>query len=302
MLMEEYAPRAALYEALPDVLLDLQVGDLMGQCQTRPQPPVWIRLAGGSASQDFESSTVGVLYDVDSFTVEAGATVYQTDLLSVQTSLHHIKGSVDVSSPTRGGDIHIQGRGASADMHWHSASGYYIAGRLSLTDFDMDLSSDTVGRLASSLDAEGLGLHVSSGRRMRLGERSHWTPHARLGYTKLSVDSFTDAVDAQASFPDAKRYRGGIGVLAETLRDAFGGALSVQGSVHLERTFGGSRTTSRVSGERLEAKPENSYLLLGLGAAWQQGPWVLSSTLSTREVLGSSSDEYSGSVELGMLF
>ena len=303
MLIEEYAPRAALYEALPDVLLDLQASDLTGQRQTpQPQPQAWIRLAGGSASQDFERSTVGAAYDADSFTVEAGATVWQTDVLDVQASLHHIKGSVDVSSPNRGGDIRIRGKGVSVDTHWHDKSGHYVSARLSLTDFDMDLSSDNVGRLASGLDAEGLGLHVSGGKRMRWGERSHWTPHARLDYTKLSIGSFTDAVDARASFPDAKRYRGGIGVLAETLREVSRGDLSLQGSVHLERTFGGSRTSSRVSGTRLTAKPQNNTLQLGLGGAWQRGPWLLSGTFSAREALGSGGNEYSGSVQLRMLF
>ena len=274
----------------------------MGQCQTWPHPTAWIRLAGGSASQDFERSTVGAAYDADSFTVEAGATVWQTDVLDVQASLHHIKGSVDVSSPNRGGDIYIKGKGISMDTHWHDEGGYYLSGRLSLTDFDMDLSSDNVGRLASGLDAEGLGLHVSGGRRMRLGERSHWTPHARLGYTRLSIDSFTDTVDARASFSDAKRYRGGIGILVETLRDAYEGDLSLQGSLHLERTFGGSSTSTRVSGERLAARPQDNTLLLGLGGTWQQGPWLLSGTFSAREALGSGGDEYAGSVELGMVF
>ena len=135
------------------------------------------------------------------------------------------------------------------------------------------------------------------------GASAHTGPRMQGSATReLSIDSFTDTVDARASFQDAERYRGGIGILVETLRDAYEGDLSLQGSIHLERTFGGSRTSTRVSGERLAARPQDNTLQLGLGGAWQQGPWLLSGTFSAREALGSGGDEYSGSVELGMVF
>ena len=301
MLIEEYAPRAALYEALPEFLLGLQTGDLSGQYRFLPKPPVWIELRGGSGSQDFERSTVGAKYDADYFVVEAGATVLEREHWNVRASLHRVTGSADVSSPVKGGDIHAKGAGLSFDAHWHNEASYYAAGCFSWTNYDLDISSDTVGRLISAVDADGLALHVEAGRRMRWGEdRVWWTPHVWLDRTRISVDSFTDAVEARASFPDAKRTTAGFGLMAETVKDMPGGELALRASLDIEHRFGGTDTSSRVSGERLSAEPEENSALLALGSAWRQGPWVIDAVISARE--GSGDDSYSGSLNLGMRF
>ena len=72
MFMEEYAPRAALYEALPDVLLRLQHRDAVRAPRSRPERSQWIRVTGRTGSQDFKRSTVGGEYDLDYFEIEAG--------------------------------------------------------------------------------------------------------------------------------------------------------------------------------------------------------------------------------------
>ena len=136
---------------------------------------------------------------------------------------------------------------------------------------------------------------------MRQGEdRVWWTPHVRLGHTRVSVDSFTDTVEARASFPDADRYTAGLGLMVETVKDRFGGELALMASLDIEHKFGSTDTSSRVSGERLSAEPQENSASLALGSAWRQGPWMIDAVISARE--GSDDDEYSGSLNLGMRF
>ena len=302
MFMEEYAPRAALYEALPDFLLRMHNWDQASQRLFLPQSPVWIRLLGSTGSQAFKRSTVGVDYDADRFSVEAGVNISLSDNFNIWASVHHVTGSADVSSPVNGGDIHVKGAGLAVDAYWSSENDYYATGRLSLTSYDIDLSSNTIGRLKSNADAYGHALHVEAGRRMLLSEHTHWTPRAWLGHTRISVDNFTDTVDSRVSFSNEDRFTGGLGVMVETVRTGQGGELSLRGSLDFEQKLGGSKTVTRVSGERLSAEPGQSSILLGLGGAWHTGPFKYSAQLSAREELNSGGEEYSGFINVGMHF
>ena len=157
-------------------------------------------------------------YDADRFAVEAGVNIPLSEDFDIWASMHHVTGSADVDSPVNGGDIRVTGTGLSLDAYWSGENDYYAAGRLSLTDYDMDLSSNTIGRLKSNGDANGQSVHVEAGRRMTLSEHLHWTPRAWLGHTRISVDKFTDAVDSRVSFPTTDRLTGGLGVMVESVR------------------------------------------------------------------------------------
>ena len=301
LIMEEYAPRAALYEALPDFLLGLQTTNLFEHHLLSSELPVWTTLQGSTGDQGFDRSTVGAEYDTEHLMVSAGGTVLENRRWKVDASVHHVSGSADVSSPVRGGDIHAKGQGLSLAVCWCSGGDYHAVGRMDWTEYELDISSDQVGRLVSGVDADRLSLEVEAGRRMAWGERMHWTPHVRLGRAKLSIDSFTDAVQDEVSFPDEGRHVGSLGVIADTMRSAWGGELFLRGLVNLEHRFGDTNTTSRVSGEILRAEPEESSVRVGLGAVWQQGPWVLDAALSAREASGGN-HAYSGSLTIGMQF
>ena len=292
---EEYAPRAALYEALPDFLLGLHT------VPPPPDLPVWIELSGHTGSRDFDHSTVDTRYDTEHLVVSAGVRVPVSSHWEIDASVHQVSGSADVSSPVKGGDIHARGQGLSFGAHWHSEHDYYATGRVSWTDYDLDMSSDNIGLLISQVEADRLALQMEAGRRMAWGERAHWTPQVRVDHIQVRVDGFTDAVGARASFPQAERYRASLGVLAGTTKEARDGELSLWGSVHLQRGFGDTSTTSLVSGERLRAKSQADSVQLGLGATWQQGPWVLNVALSARQASGGS-HSYSGSLNVGIQF
>ena len=302
VFMEMYGARAAVYEALPDLLFRMQEWDSASQRLFVPDSPVWVQLLGSTGSQDFERSTVGADYDVDQFAVQAGMTVSVSEAFDLTASLHHVTGSADVDSPTRGGDIHVKGKGASLEAWWSLQNDTYAHARLSVTDYDLALSSDTIGRLKSSGDASGHTLYLEAGRRMELGETLHWTPRAWLKRSRVSVDSFTDTVDAHVSFSDKDRSTAGIGVIVETVQEANSEGFLLRGSLDFEQKIGSPKTVTRVSGEQLSAEPEQSSILLDLGGAWHRGPFTYSVELSARGDLGSGGEEYSGFVHVGMRY
>ena len=301
--MEEYAPRAAVYEVLPDFMLRMQNGKPTGPRLFLPESPVYIRLLGNTGSQEFKRSTVNANYDAGRFAVEAGVNIPLFENLDIWASMHHVTGSADVSSPVNGGDIDVTGAGLSLDAYWSGENDYYATGRLSLTDYDIDLSSNTIGRLKSNGDANGQSVHVEAGRRMTLSENSHWTPRAWLGHTRISVDKFTDAVDSRVSFSNTDRFTGGLGVMAETVRAEYGGGeLLLRGSLDFEQKFGDSKTVALVSGERLSAEPEKSSALLSLSGTWNKGSFKFSAELSARQDFNSGGEDYSGVIHVGMRF
>ena len=302
MFMEEYAPRAAVYEVLPDFLLRMQNWAPTRQHLLLPESPTWIRLIGSTGSQEFKHSSVNADYDADRFVLEAGAKLSLGEAFNIWATLHHVTGSADVSSPVNGGDIHVQGTGLSVNAYWNHEHNYYAAGHVSLTSYDLDLSSHTIGRLKSNIDASGHAVHLEAGRRMVLGEHLHWTPRAWLGHTRISVDNFTDVVESRVSFSNVERLTGGLGVLVEAVHTRSGGELLLHGALDVEQKFGSSRTLTWVSGERLRAEPEESSMLLGLGATLHQGPFTYSAELSAREELHSGGQEYSGFINVGMHF
>ena len=302
MFVEEYAPRAALYEVLPDFMLRMQKWEPTRRLFL-PESPVYIRLLGNTGSQEFKRSTVNANYDADRSAVEAGVNIPLFENLDIWASMHHVTGSADVYSPVNGGDIRVTGSGLSVDAYWSGEDDYYATGRLSLTDYDMDLSSNTIGRLKSNGDANGQSVHVEAGRRMTLSENLHWTPRAWLGHTRISVDKFTDAVDSRVSFSNTDRFTGGLGVMAESVRAEYGGGeLLLRGSLDFEQKFGDSRTVTLVSGERLSAEPEKSSALLSLSGAWNKGSFKFSAELSARQDFNSGGEDYSGVINVGMNF
>ena len=303
MFMETYAPRAALYEVLPDFMLRMQKWEPTRQRLFLPESPVYIRLLGSTGSQEFKHSTVNANYDADRSAVEAGVNIPLFENLDIWASMHHVTGSADVDSPVDGGDIRVTGAGLSVDAYWSSENDYYATGRLSLTDYDIDLSSNTIGRLKSNGDANGQSVHVEAGRRMALSENLHWTPRAWLGHTRISVDQFTDAVDSRVSFSNTDRFTGGLGVMVESVRTEYGGGeLLLRGSLDFEQKFGDSKTVTLVSGERLSAEPEKSSALMSLSGTWKKGPFKFSAELSARQDFNSGGEDYSGTINLGMNF
>ena len=226
--IEEYAPRAAIYESLPEVLLRLTgAAGPTGRFVLPPDSPSWVRLSGGRRAYAPDRSTVGAKHDFDRIEVEAGRNVPFGEEARGWISVRHVRGSADVSSPTGGGEIDVEGIGISLGVHWQSANDYYATGSFSLTDYSIDFSSDTLGRLKSGVDGDGRSMAVEAGRHIAFRDTMQFMPRAWLTQSKGSADRFTDVVDAWVSFPDPDRLVGGFGVTAKTADTGDSGGLSV---------------------------------------------------------------------------
>ena len=154
----------------------------------------------------------------------------------------YVRGSADVSSPTGGGILDAEEIGASIGARWQNANNYYAAGCFSLSDYNIDISSDTRGRLKSGVGGNGNFLTFEAGRRIAFGKTAHLTPRAWLARSEVSMDKFTDGVDSRVSFSDSERLTGGVGMMAETTRTWGDIELSLQGSLGIERIFRGAQT------------------------------------------------------------
>ena len=195
-IIEVYAPRAAVYEALPGLLLGLtgggrdgarlsggrrrygsdqrsayvfkrlaadyeslpgvfRLGDSAGERLRLGGSPVWVRLSGGKGSYKSGEASVGAAYDFRRLAAEAGVDVafpWNKDITGT-VSVRHVQASAEVSSPTGGGDIDAKGFGTGLGVSWGGASGYYVDGRLSVTGYKLDLSSDKRGGLKGDVGA-----------------------------------------------------------------------------------------------------------------------------------------------------
>ena len=280
---EVYAPRAALYEALPGFLLHLNGGGGLAKERLRsPDSPIRFRLSGSTGSHAPDRATVGSEFDFNHLTAQVGLDVAISENLTSLISLHQVTGSADVSAPTGGGKIETKGIGASLEVFWRSANGYYANGGFSLTDYDMDITSGdrSVGILEIDAAARGNSLAIETGRRLRLNEKMTLTPRAWLARSGVSMDKFTDAVNSRVSFTDAEGFTGGVGVTAETARSWEGGASSLRGWLEIEQTLSSAGTLADVSGEKLESESSKPRLLLSLGGDYRMDRFSVGGEIS----------------------
>ena len=211
-LVEEYAPRAAIYEALPDFLLRLTGQGPSRTCSSVPDEPVWVRFAGGQGSYEADRSTTGATYNLERFETEGGLSAAFNDTTKGWVSVRYVWGAAGIGSPTGGGQIDVRGLGSSVGGAWQSATGAYAKGCFSYMAYNVDFASHRQGLLKAGTDGRAYTLDVEAGWRFALTGQVQLTPRVWVVGSRVSVDSFTDAVDARVSFTDADRVIGGLGV------------------------------------------------------------------------------------------
>ena len=294
----EYAPRSAVYEALPGALFRLDTPGLPEGNLMESGAPVWIRLSGGGGSSEPNHATVDAEYNFDRFSAEAGLNVSLGETFTGMASVRSIRGDADVNVSTGGGQIEMDGAGVTLGVSYNKVDAYYARGRLSLAYYDLDLSSDTRGRLKENLDARSRVLDLEVGRRMAVRGTVIFTPRLWARHSRVKVDDFTDAVGSSVSVDDESRFFGGLGVIAETQCAVENGELFLRGSVDLERTFSGSTAHTDVSGTRLSSEATKSRALLSLDGAYRRGSFSAKAGVSAVGP-GSDDESYSGHIRLG---
>ena len=301
-----YAPRAAVFEALPGFVLRLDQGeDSAGKRLRIPGSPAWIKVSGGQGSYEPDHSHVGATYDFNRFETEVGVEfgLSQEQNMTGWAALRHVKGSADVAASTGGGEIDASGFGASAGASWDNTAGYYASGSVSLTRYDTDLSGDGRGALKDGVGATVRSLGVEAGRRFSLTDGLSITPQAWLTRSEVSMDDFQDAVGSRVSLREATRSIAGIGVVTERTHTWDGGerTLDLRGRLGVEQVLGDAETAVEVSGERLGSEAARTRVVLGLGAVVHWKRWSLGGEVSA-SALGSDDNHYSASLRLGTRF
>ncbi len=300
-----YAPRAAVYEALPGFMLRLDEQGTVGKRLRMPGSPDWVRISGGQGSYAPDRSQVGAAYDYGRFEAEAGVDFAFSREANVKgwASLRHVRGSADVSVPTGEGKIDAEGFGASFGVSWENAAGYHASGRISVTQYESDLRSDGRGLLKEGADATVRTLGVEAGRRFSLADDLTLTPQAWLTHSDVSMDGFRDAVGLRVSPEKTDRSVVGLGIVTKTSHSWDGGErkLDLHGRLGVERVLGDTETVTDVSGERLGSEAARTRGVLGLGAAYRWNRWSLGGEVSASG-LGSDDSGYTVSLRLGTQF
>ncbi len=309
-LKYDYAPRARVYEALPSVLLGLNGPSEFRARTEAPRSPngVWARVEASGGSREAERSTstlasggrlswterrYGVETGVD-FPLEANGVA--------GLSAHHRRGSAEVSG--KDGGIEVSGTGLGASVAWGLADGVYVDGRTSATWYEARLTSGPRGTLKSNAGGFGHAVGVEAGRRVALGSgplgELTLTPRARVVYSRVAMDDFTDVVGARVSLDEGHAATGLAGVRVEA-SDA--GGNRVFGSVDVERAFS-RETRVTVSGagssEALSSYGEAVRVRLEFGGAveWGSGRYALEG--AARYATGAR--DYGGGVNVKVRF
>ncbi len=299
IVSEHYAPRAAVYEALPGFLLRLDGGGVTagalygpGRMQASGSPaevassaggasgagggkarapgsPLWLRIGGGFGKYAARQADAKARYRFRRWEAEAGMDFPLAEGVTGYASARLASGSTRVAAPGGGGKASATGYGLAAGAEWTGADGWFAAGRLSAMRYSVDVESATRGRLKGGAGAWVFGYRAEAGRRFALRGAAHLTGRVWLDGARMALDGFSDAVASQVEAASAGRLSAGAGLGTETVR-----ALSGGGGLALRGAFGAAfrldeGTKTDVSGEALRSKGPGARLLLGLGAEWR---------------------------------
>ena len=95
------------------------------------------------------------------------------------------------------------------------------------------LTSSKRGRLKTGVATRGYSLHAELGYGFDLGDHVVLVPRVRLRGPNISVDKFTDAVNARVSFEDIGRLIGGFGLTVHSTLPVDGGEIWLRGALDL---------------------------------------------------------------------
>ncbi len=304
-LTSDYAPRSRVYEALPSVLLGLNGLPAYRDRLTAARSPngAWARVwaAGGEREAERSTSTARLAYDHDRSGARLGVDIPLGEDAVGGVSAHRVRGKADLSGGH--GKIEATGTGLGVSGAWRFDEGVYVDAQASATWYEADLASGLRGSLKSGTRGFGYALGLETGRRLGLGPGPLGdltaTPRARLVWSEVDMDDFTDSVGSRVSLERGRSVTGRAGVDLETSIE--GGGL-LFGSVELEREFAG-KTRIDVSGSSLvsETGAMRARIELGGAYAWDGGAYALRG--STHVVQGRRDNrDWGGGLSLAVRF
>ncbi len=280
--IEEYAPRAAVYEALPAALLGLNDAGQGTGVPVQQGTFTFARTLEDHGDLRPANSTVGQRHALGYGGAQFGRHLKLGETLGASVALHRVWSTVDVEAGTGGGEIGVEATGLVLDGAWNGPEGFYANAGLSMTHYRLGTWSEDrdVGMLAGGVGARGSMARIEAGREVSLGGGLHVAPRIWFKRSSLSVDDFTDAVGSRVSFPGTSRVSGGVGMAARAERRAGSGILSLRGSVDLAHVLDGRAAVTEVSGARLTSQAEETELRLALSGVYRQGRFSLAAEAS----------------------
>ena len=314
---QEFAPRAAVYEALPGVLLRLDEGGGPGGGGYRlrsPDTPAWARIAGGWGSYRADSSTAGARYSHDRFSVESGMDLPLDHMLTGLglssrgltgwAGVRLVSGSAKVSAPTGGGRIEARGYGLAGGLAWEGEDDWYGSGRLSLTRYTADLFSSARGGLKGGVTGLVHGFGLEGGRRfdLDLGVKTRLTVRGMLRGSGVSLSGFDDGLFSRVSIEETDRLAAGAGVAVETglLRSGGVDRLVLRGSLDAEQALSAGSKVD-VSGTALESKAGGTGFGVGFSGTYRMDGYTIGGAVGASG-LGSGDTAFSGRLETRIAF
>ena len=312
-LVPAWAPRSRVYEALPSVLLGLNVPPahrdrLAGR---RSQNGTWVHVAAGGgerrakhskSTSDPETSTSGpgIAYSHRSYGVTAGVDfpfgIGRAGLAGV--SAHHLRGAAALAGGD--GEIEAAGTGFGLSAAWAFGNGVYVDGQFQATWYELDLSSGLRGALQSGVTGTVWAAGLETGRRFAVGPGLTLTPRARLVRSDVKVGAFTDNVGSRVSAIRRRSPSGRAGVELEAAGE--GGRLF--GALDLEHEFQPD-TQTEVSGVKLSSEEAGTRVLAELGVmrSWGEGRYAVRSILRYATAVGrGGSRDYGGGLSMSIRF
>lgn len=280
-----YAPGVPLYEAYAGVLQSFNApGTLQQRVGNRFEvdnsatkgTPIWGRIEASHAELAPGTSTTGAKHDVDTWKLQAGIDMplLQSELGALVGGItgHYGTVSSEVSSRFGDGAINATGYGLGGTLTWYGDSGFYVDAQTTLTWYDADLSSSTLGTaLASGNNGFGYALSLEAGQKVALNDQWSVTPQAQLAHSSVWFDDFTDPYGAAVSLDDADSLLGRLGVSVDyenEWKDATGqtSRSHAYGIANLYYDFlDGS--SANVAGTRIASQDQSLWAGIGIGGS-----------------------------------
>ena len=298
--VEPLAPRAAVYETLPDFLFRLAAP--ADRRLSARSAGGYAGLEYGEGSIEAARTTTGAAYEFERSAAAMTLSGSPDPRLRGWIELHHGEGAAEVASPGGAGTVDAVFTGYRAGAAWQG-SHWYASASLSSEDYVLDVATARHGLLGAGIDAQGRSLGIELGRSISTREGTSIVPRAWLVKAEVSADGFVDAVNAAVSLPDTERAMGGIGLEAQSTHELNSeGALTFGGFADIEVMSGDAETVMLVAGERLAFQAPAESLAVGLNLNYRRGRFSLDAGVLVRNALDTGSSEYAARLRLGGLF
>ena len=269
------APRAGVYEVMPDMLLRLTDGG-EGRRLRAADSPLWLRVSGGQDRYVPARSDFGGKYRLNRYDLEVGVELPLTEGLSGDLGVHYRLGAGRVRSDAGDGKIDVTGYGVSIGATWRQAR-LWSRLRAGFSRYDVDASTGRRGTLVKGARASGLSFRLEGGYRHEVDTSLVLTPLVWGAHSRAGMPAVTDRLSSRIKIRDGTRTAIGSGIRAVWHLDVLDG-LRLDGLAGIEHLLDG-KTTVGIGVAQARSTAVGQRGILGLGAAVRLGGIDISARL-----------------------